>query len=246
MTRITILQHSPFEPLGIMINIFKQYKIRLRYINFYRDPIKTHDLTGYQGLVILGGNMNPDEIHCYPHLAHEIELIKQAFDLDIPVLGICLGSQLMTLALGGQCYRLDNAEFGWTRIEQVNYHPLFSNFNYQNPVFQWHQYASYLAPGAKALFGNETCLQAFSFEQKHIGIQFHLEVDKELISRWLEHPDYLTHLKAHIGIDEIERIKQQTQTSLKQSMQSAQSFFNQFCLMLTNKQKNPPTMHAGR
>ncbi|MGL5741697.1 MAG: glutamine amidotransferase-related protein [Legionella sp.] len=118
MTRIMVLQHSPYEPLGIIIHTLKRMKLRIRYVNFARDTLQRLDMNRYHGVVVLGGAMHPNELDVYPHLTHEIELLQHALAKDMPILGICLGSQLLNMALGGTCYALEKPEFGWTRVDK--------------------------------------------------------------------------------------------------------------------------------
>src|SRR5688572_8048846 len=129
MVRILVLQHSPYEPLGIIIHTLKKMKLRVRYVNFARDPHQRLDINRYHGVVVLGGAMHPSEIDLYPHLTHEIELLEVAIAKEVPILGICLGSQLLNIALGGSCYALDKPEFGWVRIDKCGEHPLFESFD---------------------------------------------------------------------------------------------------------------------
>ncbi|KTD23675.1 type 1 glutamine amidotransferase [Legionella israelensis] len=246
MARIVILQHSPYEPLGIIINTLKQKKMRLKYVNFHRNPDHSVNLQGYDGLIILGGNMNPDELEHYPHLTFEIKLIHQAIEKNIPVLGICLGSQLLNLALGGECYCLAKSEFGWSNIYKKSNHPLFTSFPECTKVFQWHRYASRVPNHTDVVLENEQCVQAFSYQKKHIGLQFHLEVDKYLISRWMQHPDYLTHLKSHIGPEEIETIRSDTKKELERSIQIGKKFFEDYSLLFDKKKYALSSGHAGR
>lgn len=246
MSRITVIQHSPFEPLGIMIDTLRKMKMRLRYINFHREPIKNVKIEDYSGLILLGGNMNPDQLNDYPHLKHEITLIEQALKLNIPVLGICLGSQLLNLVLGGECYRLRQLEFGWSEVTKLSNNPLFTGFPTKIMVFQWHQYANRLAIGTDKIFENSRCVQAFCYDNKHIGLQFHLEVDNKLILRWLEHPSYLTHLKAHMSEEEVTIIKHQTKLFLNRSIAMGSCFFEQVCYMMDCPSGSFNSMHAGR
>lgn len=247
MSRLVVIQHSAYEPLGIIINTLRQNKLRLKYVNFHREPEKKIEIKDYHsGLIILGGNMNPDQLETYPHLEHEIELIQHALEKDIPVLGICLGSQLLNMALGGQCYSLKQPEFGWQSIEKIKEHPFFEAFPQQLPVFQWHQYASRLSDKAELILGNDSCAQAFGYKDKAIGIQFHLEVDKSLLNRWLAHPDYLTHLESHIGKAAIQKIHEETRQHLGNSIKIGEHFFSRFTQLFINKNVALGSGHAGR
>lgn len=185
MVRILVLQHSAYEPLGIIIHTLKRMKLRVRYVNFARNPNQRVDINHYQGIVVLGGPMHPNEITLYPHLSHEIELLQAAITKGLPVLGICLGSQLLNMALGGSCYALEKPELGWTTIEKYTDHPLFAGFEHSLQVFQWHQFANTIPAHVEVLCKNDHCVQAFAYNNS-IGLQFHLEVDTALINASLK------------------------------------------------------------
>ena len=246
MAKIIILQHSPYEPLGIIINTLKERKVRLRFANFHRDPQQRLNITGYDGLIVLGGQINPDQLHEHPHLEFEIDLIRQAIQQNIPVLGICLGSQLLNLAIGGNCYCLPNAEFGWSKLNKRKQHPLFEAFSNDSTVFQWHRYASKPPAEAEIILENEVCVQAFSYQQNCIGLQFHLEIDQALVERWLKHPDYLSYLQSHISLDEIRSIQAQTRQYLPDSIAIGKLFFETFSAQFSKQKMVFTSTHAGK
>ena len=116
MPKILVFQHVAHEILGTLDPLLKKYGFRIRYVNFGRSNYKIPDLENYNGLVILGGPMNVDEVEDYPYLIPEVEAIKKAIDLDMPILGICLGSQLIAKALGSKVYKNNIKEIGWYKI----------------------------------------------------------------------------------------------------------------------------------
>ena len=95
MKKLLVCQHVPFEILGTLNPMLKSAGLRIQYVNFGRHPDARPDLGGYDGLVILGGPMNVGQVEAYPHLATELEMVRQALEMDIPTLGICLGAQLI-------------------------------------------------------------------------------------------------------------------------------------------------------
>lgn len=208
-------------------------------------PIKRVDMNRYHGIVVLGGAMHPNELDLYPHLIHEIELLQVAIAKEVPILGICLGSQLLNIALGGGCYALDKPELGWTRVNKCGEHELFGLFDLPTPVFQWHQFANLTAPGVEVLLENNQCVQAFSHHHS-VGLQFHLEVDANLIQRWLEHPDYLEHLCRYLKHEDIHAIHAETKLYLPQSMAIAKHFFANFCRLFHKKSYALSSWTAGR
>ncbi|WP_173402503.1 type 1 glutamine amidotransferase [Legionella norrlandica] len=245
MARVLVLQHSPYEPLGIIIHTLKRMKLRIRYVNFARDPYQRVDMNRYHGIVVLGGAMHPNEMDLYPHLTHEIELLQAAIAKEMPILGICLGSQLLNIALGGSCYALEKPEFGWTKVDKCGEHDLFGLFEQPMHVFQWHQFANQTAPGIEVLLENSRCVQAFCYHNS-IGLQFHLEVDANLIQRWLEHPDYLEHLHRHLKSEDINTIRSETKRHLPNSMTVGKLFFANFCHLFNKKTYALSSRTAGR
>ncbi|MFP6579703.1 MAG: gamma-glutamyl-gamma-aminobutyrate hydrolase family protein [Myxococcota bacterium] len=119
MARILIFQHVAHEILGTLDPLLRSYGARLRYVNFERDPAAQPSVQGYDGLIVLGGPMNVGEVTAHPHLAHERKAIEEAIRLGVPVLGICLGSQLVAAALGAAVYAAPEKEIGWYPVERL-------------------------------------------------------------------------------------------------------------------------------
>jgi GMP synthase (glutamine-hydrolysing) len=118
MKKILVCQHVPYEILGTLNPLFKSQGCRIRYLNFGRHPDAKISLEGYHGLVILGGPMNVDQESRYPHLTHEMELIEQALKKDLPILGICLGAQLIAKVLGAEVRPNSAKEIGWHPVDR--------------------------------------------------------------------------------------------------------------------------------
>ena len=192
--KILVIQHVPYEPLGTLDPLLKRAGFRIRYVNFGRNHDHRPDLDGYSAVVVLGGPMNADDHSNYPHLQTELDLIREALDRDIFVLGICLGAQLLARALGGTVHPGTGREIGWHQVF-VNEHglvdPVLSSFGQQNQVFQWHDDKIELPSQAVCLAESEICpVQAFRYGDTAYGFQFHLEADAALIERWLRTPDH--------------------------------------------------------
>ncbi len=192
--KLLVVQHVPYEPLGTLDPLLKKLGFRIRYANFSRDPHQRPSLDGYSAIVVLGGPMNADDYDNYPHLQAEVELIRDALERDILILGICLGAQLLARALGGVVHADGGREIGWHQVN-VNEHglddPVLSSFGQQNQVFQWHDDIIELPSSAVCLAGSDTCpVQAFRHGSTAYGFQFHLEADAPLIERWLQTPDH--------------------------------------------------------
>lgn len=142
------------------------------------------------GVIILGGPMNVDEEAKYPFLKKEKEFISNLLKEEIPLLGICLGAQLIAQVAGGTVFRAKEKEFGWypvTLTEEGQKDTLFQDFPTSLEVFQWHEDTFELPPQAKRLATSESCFnQGFKIGKQAYGIQFHLEADAKMIYDWLD------------------------------------------------------------
>lgn len=189
MRKLLVFQHVPFEPLGTLDRRFKQAGFRIRYVNFHRQPESRIDVDRYHGLVVLGGPMSADQTDRHGHLAYEREAIRRAVGLGLPVLGICLGAQLLALSLGGRLMRGRTPEFGWSAVSPTDAgraDPLIGHFHGRERIFQWHCDTFTLPPDCVHLARSSACeQQAFRYRDHVYGFQFHLEADRALIRRWL-------------------------------------------------------------
>lgn len=189
MPKVLVCQHVGYEILGTLNPLLKKNRIRIRYVNFYRDHHATPTLNGYDGLILLGGPMNVDETSRYPFLAYELKLIREAIALDIPVLGICLGAQLIAKALGAAVMKNPVEEIGWYDVQVTEggkSDPVFQHFSATEKILQWHGDAFSLPPGCVHLASSSDCAhQAIRYGTKVYGFQFHLEADEAMLHRWI-------------------------------------------------------------
>lgn len=241
MSKILVCQHVPHEILGILDPLFRDRGFRIRYANFGRFPDLSPSLEGYKGLVVLGGPMNVDEEHRYPHLTQEIRLIEEALRKNIPILGICLGSQLIAKALGAVVRPNDEKEIGWYDVKFNEFgrrDALFSSFEESEKIFQWHGYTFDIPSGAKHLAESLTCTnQAFRYGEKVYGLQFHLEVDERLIERWLTVPVNRAELEALKGRIDPNVIRTETKLQIERQMSLGAQAFNAFIDLFGKKTK---------
>lgn len=232
MRRLLVFQHVPFEILGTLHALLKARGFRLRYANFGRHPEARPDVTRYNGLVVLGGPMSVDDTERHPHLAVEVACIRQAIDRGLPVLGICLGAQLIAKALGARIYANAVKEIGWYEVFPTlaaQDDPLFKDFGAVEKIFQWHGDAFDLPTGAVHLASSRTCsYQAFRYGTTVYGLQFHLEVDERLIERWLTVPEHCAELAQERGRTDPETIRCETTLYIQQSRGISDRVFSRF------------------
>jgi GMP synthase (glutamine-hydrolysing) len=212
--KILVFQHVPYEPLGTLDPLLKAAGFRIRYVNFGRDPHQRPSLDKYEALIILGGPMNAHQIDTHPNLVTEVNVIREAVDSGMSVLGICLGAQLLAISLGGQVARNEEREIGWYDVELTapgRRDAVLSSFSATQSVFQWHEDGISLPDGAVNLATSSACpVQAFRYGEHAYGFQFHLEVDASLVERWLTVPDNQPILAAEAGRIDPQLIRQQT------------------------------------
>ena len=232
MAKVMVFQHVPAEPLGTLDPMLRNRGHRIRYVNFHRDPEAQPDISRYDALIVLGGPQMPDQGDLYPHLNVEMCCIEEALKRGIPVLGICLGAQLLAYTLGGGVSPMAEWEIGWYDLEPTALSaadPLFCSLVEPHPVFQWHGYTFDLPEGAVHLAQSKTCEnQAFRYGHNAYGLQCHLELDERLINRWLSLPEYLEDLEANGRRGDATSIKQQTHELIGQSIALSYEMFGLF------------------
>jgi GMP synthase (glutamine-hydrolysing) len=163
------------------------------------EPLPGHDEV--DGVVAMGGPMNVDDVAGYPALAAEREWLAEAVRRDMPVLGICLGAQLLARALGAQVRRGERPEIGFAAVEVGDLHdPLVGALAPSTTVFHWHGDVFELPQGARSLASSaQTEHQAFRYGRAW-GILFHPEADAELVESWLRVPAMVMEAGHAVGL----------------------------------------------
>jgi GMP synthase-like glutamine amidotransferase len=144
-----------------------------------------------EGLIVMGGPMNADEGLRYPFLVEEKALIRALVAAHLPVLGICLGAQLLASALGGRVYRQAEPEIGWFSLRRTESGPLpllLSKLPSITLGFHWHADTLELPLGATNWFSSDACdNQLFTYGDTALGVQYHPEVNAEAITAFVKH-----------------------------------------------------------
>jgi len=188
MPQAHYFQHIPFEGLGRIEPWLLAHGYQIRATRFYAGE-PPPDLDSVELLIILGGPMSINDEAAYPWLASEKQFIKNALEGGKPVLGVCLGAQLMAAALGARVYRAPEPEIGWLPIESCP-SPHVGTFLFPDKIeaFHWHGETFDLPAGARLLARSAACPhQAFQWGQRAIGLQFHLETTPELATALCQH-----------------------------------------------------------
>lgn len=189
--KVLAFRHVPFEGIGRIAPLLEQRGIGCDYADLYQEGAATPDIAAYDGLIFLGGPMSANDP--LPYLDRERVLVAQAVERGQPLLGICLGSQLIARSLGADVHRNSETEIGWFDIhltEAAADDALFGGLQGPETVFHWHSDTWELPPGAARLAGSKACgNQAFRAGRNIYGLQFHLEVTTAMIADWMEQDD---------------------------------------------------------
>lgn len=235
MAKIMVFQHVPYEPLGTLDPLLRAHNHRIRYINFGRHPDSQPDISDYAALIVLGGPMNVTDIANHPYLATEIAVIQQALAANKPILGICLGSQLLAAACGAAVKPADSSEIGWYQLRPTaaaTNDELLSCWNNHEMIFQWHGHTFDIPTSGTHLIEGDGCRnQAFRVGANAYGFQFHLEVTEALIQRWVSLPQH----QIELGDNPLQRRTQilaETTENLPRSLTLAHQVFSRFIDLL--------------
>ena len=229
MSDFLVLQHIGCEDLGTIEQAMIHRGISYRYVRLFDGDPLPEDIKNYSGLIILGGPMNVYEEDVYPYLKDEDILIKEAVKRRIPVLGICLGGQLIAKATGAKVNKGTKKEIGWYDLLLTpggKADKVFKNSPERLTVFQWHGDTFDIPSDATLLAGSVLFPnQAFRIGDNIYGLQFHLEVTQKMISRWIN--EYKDELSSLDYIDP-EKIIKDTDKYIKTLSQHAELFYNRF------------------
>ena len=176
------------DDLGPGEEVLRAWGIPLRYAGPLDGPPPA--LERCAGLVVLGGTMNVDQIDQFPFLAQERELIRDAVAQRVPVLGICLGAQLLARSLGAAVRRAPHPELGFTAVRPTpatRADRVLGDGGEHEVFFQWHEDTFELPKGATLLLTGEVVTnQAFRVGQRAWGFQFHAEVTRPKLEAWFD------------------------------------------------------------
>ncbi|MBF4567939.1 type 1 glutamine amidotransferase [Plantibacter sp. VKM Ac-2880] len=198
MTRphVLILQHVAWEQPAVLGEVLTASGIdwTLDTVVSRRELPPEREITGFDGLVLLGGPMGALDVEEHPGLGLEAQLVRDATVLGIPVFGICLGHQLIATALGATLHSASAHEVGVGDVELLVDGELGMRGE-QVPVLHWHGDVVEAPHGATVLASSpSTPNQAFRIDDRVFATQFHLEVDPATLDHWLEEPAMLRDL----------------------------------------------------
>jgi GMP synthase-like glutamine amidotransferase len=173
------------------------------------------ELSEYGAVLVFGGAMNTDQEDRHPWLGGVKALLRDLLERSVPVLGVCLGAQLLAEAAGAPARRASRPEIGWHEVvvtAEGAEDPLLSPLAPRFEAFQWHSYEFSLPEGATLLAQSPVCAQAYRIGTSTWGIQFHAEVTREDASAWID--DYRSDEDAvRMGLDPA-KLRQRTDAAI--------------------------------
>lgn len=186
---VLFIKHAEIEGPGMFGSFFKDSLYKTKIVELWKGQVLP-PLEECDAIILLGGPMNVYEEDKYPFLVQEDIFIKKALAADIPVLGVCLGAQLLAKACGARVMKAEEKEIGWDKVlltAEAKDDPLFSELPEVLAVFQWHEDTFEIPAGAVLLAEGRKCrIQAVRFTRNSWGLQFHPEMNFQMLKSWLQ------------------------------------------------------------
>jgi GMP synthase (glutamine-hydrolysing) len=184
-----VIRHVAFEDLGVFERVLAQRGIAVRYVDAGVDHLEVAEIANADLVIVLGGPIGVYDEPSYPFLAAELRLIERRLRVGAPLLGVCLGAQLIAAAAGARVYPGPAKEIGFapvTLTPEGQMSSLGALSAARNTVLHWHGDTFDLPLGAVRLASTPvTANQAFSLGANVLALQFHMEADPRSLERWL-------------------------------------------------------------
>jgi GMP synthase (glutamine-hydrolysing) len=187
MAKVYVLQHHPIENLGTIAEALQGAALAWQYIRIHEGHPVPKDMKGAGGLIVMGGPMAVYQTDHYPFLRDEMQLVEQAVREELPVLGVCLGAQIVAAALGAKVTRNPaGKEIGWrpvTLSDAALEDRLWRGVAPTITPFHWHGDIFEVPASAVSLASSEkTPCQGFRYGNSVYALQFHIEVTPESVA----------------------------------------------------------------
>lgn len=188
MEKILIITHDSHEGPGSLETFLESTGIDIKTINLHKGDGLPDDPSSADAIVSMGGPMSVHDEELYPFLRQEKDFLMQAIETNIPILGICLGAQLIASACHAAVLKAKVNELGWGKVsitDEGKQDILFQGLSQTLRVFQRHEDVFEIPEGATLLATSQSCPnQAFRYRNAY-GLQFHVEVTKDMLTEWL-------------------------------------------------------------
>jgi GMP synthase (glutamine-hydrolysing) len=214
--RALAIVHQPDAGPGVFAGAIRSAGVELDTWMRAATPSPPREPGQYDAVLVFGGAMHADQEDSHPWLREEKALLADLLQRRVPLLGVCLGAQLVAEAAAGPPRRAREPEIGWHEVRlaaEAADDPLLGPLPRRFVAFQWHSYEFPLPPGATALARSPVCLQAYRLGESAWGIQFHAEVTREDAEAWID--DYRSDEDAvRLGFD-TEELRRRTSGAIE-------------------------------
>jgi len=227
--KFLVLQHINIEHPGIFLKFMKEDNIKIDTVELDENE-KIPNLDPYDAMIVMGGPMDTWQEESFPWLRTEKEAIHKFVAINKkPYLGLCLGAQLLSEAIGGKVRKMKIPEIGVLKVSVIDNKSLFRGLNKDLKVLQWHSYEAHDLPTNTNLLASspECKVQAFSFN-KAFGLQFHVEQTNKTVPEWACVPEYKSALENTLGPNALEKFKNDVKENLETFNRSARTIYENF------------------
>lgn len=237
MKPIAIFQHYPGAGPGYFLDFARRAHLPIRiFCGFLGEPLPS-SIRGFSGLVSMGGPMSVNQRLDF--IEQEARLIDQALALNIPVMGHCLGSQLLARALGSTVGHNQPAlwEIGWhpVNVSTTGYPDWTAPFA-DTELFHWHNENFTLPSGASRLLSNPHCENQAFLHGPHLGMQFHIEITEAMVRDWCDISDDPKNWQHLPSVQSAEEIQQRLEQRVARSNQVADQIYQIWSLNLLTQE----------
>jgi len=246
---VLCIGNDPDDTFGITSDALRANGLEVLKLDALTAGALLPPLFEISALIVFGGAMNVDEVQRYPVLQDERQLMRHAVDSGMPVLGICLGAQMLARALGARVYHAPVRELGFKPVsltEAGREDGLLRAFGDRPYVFEWHEDTFDLPPHAVQLArGDDVAMQAFRTGDNAWGIQFHFEVDEAVVEAWLQAAGTSVKLDWKREPDDV---RAEVRRHLGDQVQRSQRLFAAFAQRVKQRplrDESPATRRAG-
>jgi len=225
---VAVLQYHEQDDVAFFGEHLRNRGVPVRVFELCKARPAPASLKEFGGLSLLGGPMSVNDE--WPALRESERLILEALRTDVPVFGHCLGGQLISRALGGIVKTAEHAEIGWSEVlAEDNALAQYWFGRKSFPMFQWHNETFSVPDGAQLIATGAFCHnQAFAIGHRHIGVQFHCEIDRAKIESWLAYDEFaeIERFAASPAVSRPEAILAATEGLLSQSQDTATRIYD--------------------